>query len=184
MKRFVFPLVLLSFLGACSDMVPTPVEPEDDSMPAQSAKSEKELQEHKVSICHVDGKSQYRPISISTSAIPAHIAHGDSPLVGSWSGRWYWWCPSTPPMDVQFRDDCGGFEEGAYLADVDYWGGCLGTWTFTQFTPAGVEIWEDITEGTCPDVSLWLTYDVESGELRIDVPPEHQPQHGLVTRTQ
>lgn len=136
----------------------------------------------KVDICHVDGRGRYRPISVAHAAVPAHMAHGDNPLVGSWSGLWYWWGGDPLLWEIEFRDDCAGFVEGAFLGEAYYkpLGLPTFTWTFHASTTDGYEVFE--TQRNGEDVLLTLTYDVETEELTATVPPEWGAQWGVATR--
>ncbi len=195
MKLAQFLMFVLFLAAACNDSIPAPLDPSDSPDLALAAKTDKGVKGNKVSICHVDGQGRFHPISISEAAVPSHLSHGDNPLVGSWSGQWWIYSPSLEdfrpigPMELQIREDCGGFEEGAYLAEVQYPSWCSGTWTFQQFNSENIQVLEIIDDnwGGCGiEGSLFLTYDLDTGELKAATPEGvySRDQYGLLVRTQ
>ena len=74
-KRFL-PFAVMMVAAACTDRA-APFAPTAESESVLMASRIAAANEGKVGVCHVDGKNNYRLISVNANAKPAHLAHGD-----------------------------------------------------------------------------------------------------------
>lgn len=185
-RRSTFCLALgLLVLGGCSQEAAfTPLEPE-----AQLGVAAAPAPPAKVTLCHTDGRGRLRPLTVSAAAESAHLAHGDLPFVGHWSGFWYVDGVPRLYMNVTFREDCSGLREGAVAGEIAYGRApyCWGTWTVAAPVDGyDLTVREEIVPGDhrCGlDVPLGLTFDPSAGTFRADIlQPDYEWQWGVVSR--
>ena len=98
-------LALLATLTACGGQEPAELDSRDGADLASTSKTDK------VDICHITGNGSYQVINVSTSAQPAHLAHGDH-----LAGTFYLDADGDGDGDPDLTSDC---LEASYVENGD-----------------------------------------------------------------